>query len=479
MRFTLVVLVVMAGLGLAPASASASSSAPSSASAPAAPAACDLGVHRAPGIAVCEHATGSSGMEPMLVHDSRGTLFMGLATSEGVFDQLPEMIVGKADSALLRSRDDGRHWTRIALPEGVNASEGIPYVDPVTDRLFVTSFELSTGCGQPVVWSDDEGASWHAAAQRPGCVPLSKGDWPKLFTGPFKGRAPGAYPQAVYECNFVPDILVAAAIGCWRSDDGGAHFRFTSFLPVHNVACGAGRVRGQAPVTIVHGTGQVLPDGDVVVPVTVCGSNVVVRSQDMGRTWRIVDTGLTGGGLAGFARGHDGLPQSVFQQMFFDQTLAQDDRGNLFLAASDRGVHLAVSRDGGRTWRRLGTVSPASVRGTVLPSITARGDGEVALAWLGTGDGERLLDAGERYLGWMAYAPDALAAHPRFSAAPTSTTATPMETNGLLGCCATPKMFTEYTGVTFTGKGQVRAAFARFGDADLPRLTLGMLALTR
>lgn len=441
--------------------------------------ACDHGARTAPAIRVCERTTGALGMEPMVVHDSRGTLFMGLATDEGVFDQTPEMLLGKADSYLLRSRDDGAHWTRVALPEGVNASEGIPYVDRVTDRLFVTSFEDSVGCGQPVVWSDDEGATWHSSARRPGCSPLSKGDWPKLFTGPFKGRAPGAYPRAVYSCNFVPNILVAASIGCWRSDDGGAHFAFTSFLPVHNLVCRARGVGGKAPATIVHGTGQVLPNGDVVVPVTVCGSVVAMRSADMGRTWSVADTGLATGGLSGFVRGHDGLPQSVFQQMFFDQTLAQDAHGNLFLAASDAGVRLAVSRDGGRTWRRLGTVSPPSVRGTVLPSVAARGDGEVALAWLGTGDSERVLDAGERYLGWMAYSPNALARSATFSAAPTSTPGTPMETNGLLGCCATPKMFTEYTGVTFSGRSQVRAAFARFGKGDLPTLTLGKMTLRR
>ena len=91
------------------------------------------------GATVCEHTTGVQGMEPMLAVDRRGTLFMGIATDKGLYEQ-PGRLNGTAENALLRSRDDGRTWQRIALPGGIDASEGFPYVDPVTDRLFVTSF---------------------------------------------------------------------------------------------------------------------------------------------------------------------------------------------------------------------------------------------------------------------------------------------------------------------------------------------------
>ena len=47
------------------------------------------------------------------------------------------------------------------------------------------------------------------SAGRPGCSPATAGDWPKIFAGPHRGPAPGAYPDAVYECNFVPNLLVA------------------------------------------------------------------------------------------------------------------------------------------------------------------------------------------------------------------------------------------------------------------------------
>src|SRR3954464_13647705 len=196
------------------------------------------------GAAVCEHTSGVQGMEPMLAVNTPGTLFMGIATENGLYED-PGRLTGTNQNALLRSRDDGRTWQRIPLPGSIDASEGFPYIDPVTDRLFVTSFSSDlTRCGQPVVYSDDEGATWTAAASARGCSPATRGDWPKIFSGSFKGGAPGAYPTAVYVCNFVPNVLVAASIGCWRSDDGGGHFAFTGFLPTINGGCRVGSVQG-------------------------------------------------------------------------------------------------------------------------------------------------------------------------------------------------------------------------------------------
>src|SRR2546421_9567565 len=180
---------------------------------------------------VCEHTSGAQGMEPMLAVNRHGTLFIGIATDKGLYED-PGRLNGTAETALLRSRDDGRHWQRIRLPGGIDASEGFPYIDPVTNRLFVTSLSAdATRCGQPVIHSDDEGATWTVAAARPGCSPPTQGDWPKIFSGPFKGRAPVRYPTAVYVCNFVPNILVAASIGCWRSDDGGGPLPVTRLPP--------------------------------------------------------------------------------------------------------------------------------------------------------------------------------------------------------------------------------------------------------
>src|SRR3954466_13557677 len=156
---------------------------------------CDYPAQATPdGASVCEHSSGAQGMEPMLAVNKRGTLFMGIATEKGLYED-PGRLTGANHNALLRSRDDGRSWQRVPLPGVIDASEGFPYIDPVTDRLFVTSFSSDlTRCGQPVVYSDDEGATWTAAAAAPGCSPATRGDWPKIFSGPFKGQPPGRYP---------------------------------------------------------------------------------------------------------------------------------------------------------------------------------------------------------------------------------------------------------------------------------------------
>src|SRR4051812_36092540 len=426
---------------------------------------------------VCEHTSGAQGMEPMLAVNRRGTLFMGMATDKGLYEQ-PGELTGTAQNALLRSRNDGRSWHRIPLPGGINASEGFPYVDPVTDRLFVTSLGFdATRCGQPVIYSDDEGRTWTAAATRPGCSPASQGDWPKIFSGPFKGKAPGRYPTAVYVCNFIPNILVAASIGCWRSDDGGDHFAFTGLLPTLNGLCRAGAAQGGTGATIVHGSGRVLADGDVVIPLTVCGRPAVVRSSDGGETWTGIATGGRSVGLEDVLAGREGLVLAITDHVW-SENLAVDEHDNLYFAYLRDGVQLMVSRDGGRSWRQLGAVTPPGLVHAIVVSVVARGSGEVALSYYATPDkGDALGARGMNWRAWMTYSADALAADPEFRSAPTSPTSAPTMGADMYGCCTTEQTFLEYTGVKFVSPTEVRGAFTRWTGKHLPELMLTKLRL--
>ncbi|WP_110208118.1 sialidase family protein [Nocardioides daejeonensis] len=492
----LLVALLLPGAGLTPiAPAAPASRGPSAA-------ACDYGVQRTTAYRarggekapvavtgkrkakVCEDGTGVLGQEPMLAVNRRGTIFLGMASKEGVLTQAG-FLTGTAQSYLLRSRNDGRSWQRIALPRGINTSEGVPYVDPATDRLWVTSTNLGLPCGAPVAWSDDEGVTWRTAKKRPGCQPLSGGDWPKLFTGPYRKTAEvaaGSMPRrAVYLCNYIPSIWVAVTIACWRSDDSGETFGFLGNLPVRSLVCRSGETAGGSFHTIVHGTGQVLRDGTVVVPVDMCGTIIALRSIDNGRSWTSSSAIGKAGSVRNFLDGSaESLAQNVFMNMFFDQTLAQDDRGNLYVGWVRDGVHLAVSRDGGKSWRQLGRVSPPQVKGAVNVSVTARGRGEVALAWWGTEAlTDPLLGFGEKYRGWMTHSRNALAKRPVFSSAATSAAKAPPQITNATGCCASLQMFIEYSGVRFTGKRQVRAAFVRFHRKDLPELVYGRMQLPR
>jgi hypothetical protein len=439
---------------------------------------CTYPAQRAAGLTVCESDTGAQGMEPMLTVNSRGTMFMGIATDKGLYEQ-PGELTGTAENALLRSRNDGRTWRRIPLPGGINASEGFPYIDPNTDRLFVTSLSAeTTRCGQPVIYSDDEGKHWTEAAGRPGCSPPTVGDWPKIFSGPFRGDAPGTYPDAVYECNFVPNILVAASIGCWRSDDGGDHFEFTSFLPTVNGACTAGDEHGGTGATIVHGSGRVLSNGVVVVPLTVCGEPMVVRSRDEGLTWTAASTGDDSLGLDDIVAGDEGLVLGITDHVW-SENLAVDDHDNLFFAyLADGGVRLATSRDGGRSWRLVGFVSPLGIRRAIVVSVAARGRGEIAMTYYGTPDtGDAFGASGMNWRAWMTYGPDALAAKPVFHSAATSPASAPTMGSTMPGCCTTEQTFLEYTGVQFTARHEVRGAFTRWTGKHLPELVLAKLHL--
>ena len=427
--------------------------------------------------AVCEHTSGAQGMEPMLAVNRRGTLFMGIVTDKGLYEQ-PGRLNGTAENYLLRSRDDGRSWDRIFLPGGIDASEGFPYIDPVTDRLFVTSFSSDlTRCGQPVIHSDDEGESWTVAEAPPGCSPVTRGDWPKIFSGPFRGNAPGDYPTAVYVCNFIPNVLVAASIGCWRSDDGGDHFAFTGLLPTLNGLCRAGYVQGGKGATIVHGSGRVLANGDAVVPLTVCGIPAVVRSSDEGKTWTGIATGGRSLGLEDIVTGREGLVLGITDHVW-SENLAIDDHDNLYFAYVRDGVHLMVSRDGGSSWRQLGAVTPPGIVHAIVVSVTARGSGEVALTYYATPDkGDAFGARDMNWRAWMTYSADALTAEPEFLSAPTSPESAPTMGADMWGCCTTEQTFLEYTGVKFVSPTQVRGAFTRWTGKHLPELVLTKLRL--
>jgi hypothetical protein len=162
----------------------------------------------------------------------------------------------------------------------------------------------------------------------------------------------------------------------------------------------------------------------------------------------------------------------------WSENLAVDDHDNLYFAYVRDGVHLMVSRDGGRSWRHLGIVTPPSNVHAVVVSVTARGRGEVALTYYATPDrGDALGAGGMSWRAWMTYSPDALAAEPEFRSAPTSPEWAPTMSASMPGCCTTEQTFLEYTGVKFVSPTEVRGAFTRWTGRHLPELVLTKLRL--
>ena len=203
------------------------------------------------------------------------------------------------------------------------------------------------------------------------------------------------------------------------------HFAFTGYLPTINGLCKAGDVQGGTGATIVHGSGRVLANGDVVVPLTVCGYPAVVRSSDQGKTWKGVATGGRSLGLEDVLAGREGIVLAITDHVW-SENLAVDDHDNLYFAYIRDGVHLMVSRDGGRSWRQLGRVTPPGLVHAIVVSVTARGRGEVALTYYATPDkGDAFGARGMNWRAWMTHSPDALAAEPEFHSAPTSPESAP------------------------------------------------------
>src|SRR5205085_8974768 len=133
------------------------------------------------------------------------------------------------------------------------------------------------------------------------------------------------------------------------------------------------------------------------------------------------------------------------------------------------GVHLMVSRNGGRSWRHLGRVTPPSLVHAIVVSVTTRGTGRVALTYYATPDkGDAFGARGMNWRAWMTYSAKALAAKPVFSSAPTSPKSAPTMGADMWGCCTTEQTFLEYTGVKFVSSTQIRGAFTRWTGQHLP-----------
>ncbi len=172
------------------------------------------------------------------------------------------------------------------------------------------------------------------------------------------------------------------------------------------------------------------------------------------------------------SRGDEGIVLGITDHVW-SENLAVDDHDNLYFGYIRDGVHLMVSRDGGRSWRQLGAVTPPSLVHAIVVSVTARGSGEVALTYYATPDkGDAFGASGMNWRAWMTYSPDALAAEPEFHSAPTSPESAPTMGAEMWGCCTTDQTFLEYTGVKFVSPTQVRGAFTRWTGKHLPELVL-------
>jgi photosystem II stability/assembly factor-like uncharacterized protein len=99
-----------------------------------------------------------------IVRDSKGTLYLLIArrSEDG-------SIGTEGDGAMYRSTDGAEHWSPVALPQGVNAPNGLAIGPQDTNRLYLATWARATGQhgdGGGVFLSEDGGKSWRQILDR-------------------------------------------------------------------------------------------------------------------------------------------------------------------------------------------------------------------------------------------------------------------------------------------------------------------------
>ena len=410
-------------------------------------------------------AQGSGTYYPCLVDTGMTSGEPGLAiTRDGTLLRS----VTKTPVGLAVSTDGGAHWQRRMLPKG--APDGIPdgYLDPVTDRYFYSGLGNS-----PVFASDNKGATWQAGT----FDSTQRYDWNKVFSGrPVSARTSG-YPMNIYYCNMTMPGGFFTGNRCYKSVDGGRHFRTSGAEPYKQGDC---RNMTQ-PNGSGSGRGVVDPrDGTIYLPVHFCGAVEVAVSRDEGKSWtRNTVIRVHGGGgsaiLAALASpawrkqlmcGRANIVPAEMAASQFSDALAMDASGRLYLLWIDETMLPVMSRssDGGRTWDTPVPIGPPGVVQTVLSSVAIAPDGRVGVSYYGTQDKQT-------WTGYLSISENGAAPVPTFETAAVTPAGNPLMPEP---CCwaSGPQ---EYTAARWAPDGSLWGAFVATTPKGDARGVLGRL----
>ncbi|MCW2970867.1 MAG: hypothetical protein JWO23_1994 [Solirubrobacterales bacterium] len=383
----------------------------------------------------CATATGYATSETTLALSNGGAIFFSPANSE---------------NSLALSTDHGASWSLVA-PLSLQYTSLWNTVDPQvvldrrTGRLFWahTTYTLDLRAPLPdqsaaswlvptavanahgfqVYSTGDEGRSWTTADYRN----ENTADWEKLFLGPAPPASTGAaqpsgYPNVIYLCANAPLEVIGVGRACYKSLDGGATFSLTGYVqpsPSAPAGCPA----------LAQNTGVVGSDGTLYIPQSCAGGTYLATSANEGAsyTWQQVTGAPPASSLGATVQ------------------LALDQGGDLYVlwTAAD-ALRLAISADGGHSWRAPLTVSAPGLHNITLPALAAGPTGAIGISYYASSDPSvKSLSA------YISQTDDALAPNPLFYAGAINNPTQPIFEN--YGDEYTPRA--DFVGATYDAAG--------------------------
>jgi hypothetical protein len=208
-------------------------------------------------------------------------------------------------------------WVDVTPPYQIPVNlDPMLIADVDTGRVFAGGLH---GICSVMMYSDDDGETWANS------INMCSGpnfDHQSIGVGPPRGSLPRIeeYPHVAYYC------AQGGTISCARSIDGGR-----TWLPFQDVPEGCGGF---------HGHIRVSPNGFVAIPVGDCGErHGFISSADGGLSWQTNE-----------------IPGSETWSNGFDPSLqfTRESGWMYYGMASEHGIHVALSKDEGRTWEPLG-----------------------------------------------------------------------------------------------------------------------------
>ncbi|MDD4872017.1 MAG: hypothetical protein PHR77_15780 [Kiritimatiellae bacterium] len=225
-------------------------------------------------------------------------------------------------AGLLKTIDGGRHWQRTTVHSGTNINMEYGWIKswgPSVECMAISSIKPDSivfGTSGHIFATEDTGKSWQQRYYR------------QLPNGNFAGTG----LEVTCLNDIVPDPIRPRRlyfcymdIGLLISDDEGHTFRRSIESMKHPGNCFRVAVDPKSPNTIWAGTGE-------------WGSNMgdICRSDDDGKTWRVVGKPETG------------LPVGQTRHPVLD---LKSPVGNRRLLVTSKGNGIFESRDGGDSWR--------------------------------------------------------------------------------------------------------------------------------